>query len=239
LDVLPTIASPQQLRYRNRISLKSEGNRFGYFEKKSHKFMPIDDCLIAEESAWAKATRESENEEFSFSQVNTEQNKKLIELVLNTAKNFDSKNIYDLYAGSGNFTFPLTESSKAQVVGVELFAPAVQQARRQIESKNWGPNKCEFYLSDVGHFLKRAVFPPNSLVLIDPPRAGCSKDVIESLAFQKMAGLMYISCNPASLARDLELFESIQGRKLNIQMVQPIDMFPQTDHVETFVLATF
>lgn len=91
----------------------------------------------------------------------------------------------------------------------------------------------KFYLADVELYLKRQVLDENALVSIDPPRAGCTLGVVQALAQQKLKSILYISCNPSALARDLKAF--VASGKWKIGRIQAFDMFPQTDHVETLV----
>lgn len=236
IQVEPVVPSPQQYRYRNRIRLKKEGNKFGYFEKKSHTFIEVAGCAIAEDAAWADAVSEDyDDADFSFSQVNTAQNQNLVNTLVGWAQKYQPSAIYDLYAGSGNFTIPLAKNFRVSTVGVEVSPDSVQTIRKFIADQNFPPQKIEFYLSSVDNFLKRTALPENSLVVVDPARGGCSEDVLRSLSLHKICALFYISCNPATLARDLNIFESFLGRKLLIKNVQPFDMFPQTDHIETLV----
>jgi 23S rRNA (uracil1939-C5)-methyltransferase len=143
--------------------------------------------------------------------------------------------VYDLYAGSGNFTFPLyREFPQTSFIGVDLNTRSIQQAQTKVRSLALSPKRMLFFLADVELYLKRQSLKENSIVLLDPPRSGCSEAVIRNLASQKqIQRIFYISCNPAALARDLERLRTLGGWKA--QRVQPFDMFPQTDHVETLV----
>ena len=116
---------------------------------------------------------------------------------------------------------------------VELSAKLVQRGRQLNSSK-----RLQFHQSDVESFLRRQAPAPQSLVVVDPPRGGCTQYVMESLALAKPAKIIYISCHPTSLVRDLQWFfkaASAAGLKYSIKTVQPFDMFPQTDHIETVV----
>ena len=137
----------------------------------------------------------------------------------------------DLYSGSGNFTFPLAAVfPSAKVIGVELNSPAVQLGNElaKIQSKN-----IRFERAKVEEFLKRWSPPGGQyLILIDPPRTGCDPAAIKILKDLKPTCLVYISCHPVTLARDLKAFSESGW---SMEYAQPIDMFPQTDHVETVV----
>lgn len=169
-----------------------------------------------------------------FSQVNSLQNLKLIETVLHWFRPLNPGKIYDLYCGAGNFTFPLLKQfPKASLVGVELNSKSVSAAQNRVKDLNLSPLRLNFFLSDVEVFLKKQPLEESSVVLLDPPRAGCSALVIQALAQQKPQKIIYLSCNPAALARDLGNFHELGGWK--ISKLQPFDMFPQTDHIEILV----
>lgn len=193
------------------------------------------ELLRTPENKIEKVFEDSPFEGVGFSQVNTRQNENLIKTVLEWMKPHKTSHVYDLYAGAGNFTFPLlTEFPQAALTGVELSDKSVRQAQSFIRNQNISPKRIQFYLSDVELFLKRTTLAKGSLVLLDPPRAGCSENVVRTLAVQKeIQKIFYISCNPSALARDLERFRSFGGWVA--RRVQPFDMFPQTDHVETLV----
>lgn len=180
-----------------------------------------------------------EKEGVGFSQVNRFQNEDLIRTVLDWSEGSEYERIFDLYSGGGNFTFPLaTKYPLQQIIAAELDSKLVQRAKEKIQ-KDPGLNKrTQYYLSDVESFVRRTQFQPKDLILLDPPRAGADKDVMTGLANANVAKIIYISCHPASLARDLKYFFSAQeqtssSRKLKLRRVQCFEMFPQTDHVET------
>jgi 23S rRNA (uracil1939-C5)-methyltransferase len=258
--------SPQPLRYRNRIQLKYEQPRLGFYGRGTHEIVDIDDCLITEE-ALAKEIpplkkslsigrktaipkielllktsgekeivfEDSPFEGAGFSQVNRWQNEKLIATVLEWAATAPFTAIYDLYAGAGNFTFPLLQKfPTVKVIGVELNSKTVQLAQKRIADQSLSPKKIDFFLADVELFLKRTSLVDNALIVLDPPRAGCSENVLKYIEHQPISRLLYISCDPSSLARDLTRLHS-QKRPWRLVRAKPFDMFPQTDHVETLV----
>jgi len=180
-----------------------------------------------------------EKEGVGFSQVNRFQNEDLIQTVLQWSQGFEYDRVFDLYAGSGNFTFPLAEQFRTQQINaVELDAKLVKKAREKIQGTGSLNKRVNYYLSDVAAFLKRVQFQPKDLVLLDPPRAGAAKSVMTALAQGSVKKIIYISCHPVSLARDLQYFFEMQkslpeARQLKLTKVQCFEMFPQTDHVET------
>ncbi len=176
---------------------------------------------------------------FAFSQVNTQQNRNLVASVVSVfvMKFLDSKNpvLFDLYSGSGNFTFPLAKAFPgASITAVELNRESVLRGKEKSAEAKSGRD-INWLQSDVGEFLKTVSFPVGSGVLIDPPRSGCTPDVTAVLASSPIEFLVYVSCHPVTLARDLKPFFQAG---FALESVQPFDMFPQTDHVETLAVLT-
>jgi 23S rRNA (uracil1939-C5)-methyltransferase len=140
--------------------------------------------------------------------------------------------VFDLYAGSGNFTIPLLNQFKASsVMAVELNEKLVLRGRAQNKDK-----RLSYFTSDVESYLKRAHLTENDLVVLDPPRAGTSEYIMRALASAKPKKIIYISCHPVSLARDLKWFfdwNQKMGHNYKLSRLQTFEMFPQTDHVET------
>jgi 23S rRNA (uracil1939-C5)-methyltransferase len=259
-QVLPIVASPREFRYRNRVQVHLTGKKWGYFARRSHDLVETQDCWIAEEDLVSKLNEskdsdktldqrrvqvtlhknlqvtfdqeQAENDDLGFSQVNRFQNENLIKTALDWADGVWPE-IWDLYAGAGNFSFPLAQKfRKSRTTAVELSSTSVQKAQALLREGNISPQQMKFVLSDVGIFLKRAIQTPGSLIFLDPPRGGCDPNVIHALAAQACSKILYVSCNPATLARDLTLLKKLTKRRLHIRRVQAFDMFPQTDHVE-------
>lgn len=247
-QVHPIVSSTKEWNYRNRIRLKWDGKTLGFFKRKSHDFVEAKECLIADESIRPQFQNarlklkgkppqeitlsvDGVTEVNQFSQVNSLVNDILKNAVLEWANKPSSGTIYDLYAGSGNFSFPLQSQFKASLIGVELSLPSIQLARENIKKLSLRPDQCEFYLSSVDLFLKKSPLIPSSLVLVDPPREGLSNFVAQSLLDSNVSQILYISCDPATLARDLKLLNA----KFKLKQLQVFDMFPQTAHIETLV----
>jgi len=176
---------------------------------------------------------------FAFSQVNTQQNRNLVSVVVGAfvSKFIDQEKplIFDLYAGSGNFTFPLAKAfSGARVTAVELNRESVERGSVRTRDE-FGKHDIRWVQSDVGAFLSETQIPKGSAVLLDPPRAGCDPAVVQAIASSPLAFVAYVSCHPVTLARDLKFFREAGW---TLESVQPFDMFPQTDHVETLVVLT-
>lgn len=185
---------------------------------------------------------EGSEDETAFAQVNTAQNDALIRyveeaFVIEGAETVADLKIFDLYAGSGNFTFPLAAHfSHAKVTSVELNHRSVETARK-IAAKKFADQplrKPRIEEADVAVFLASIGDLNDAFVLLDPPRTGCAPEVMQALVSAAPRAIVYVSCHPVTLARDLH-FLSEAGYELI--SIQPIDMFPQTDHVETVVVA--
>lgn len=167
----------------------------------------------------------------SFYQVNTYQTETLYNKAFDLAEIGKDDEVLDLYSGVG--TIGMIASRRARhVTGVEIVEDAVRDARENCRIN--GIENCDFLCGDAqkltGQFKEEGrVF---DVAIIDPPRKGCSAQTIETLINLSCKKLVYISCNPATLARDLELLKEYYS----VEVIQPVDMFPQTYHVETVVL---
>ncbi len=164
----------------------------------------------------------------SFFQVNSPQSVKLYKVIQEWAKPGDGK-VLDAYCGSGGISLWLARAG-LQVVGIEEFAPAIEDAKES--AKMNGIESCEFLSGTVEKHLPRFTEGETiDTVIVDPPRKGCSEKVINSLLKISPERIIYVSCNPSTLARDLSRMDSY-----HIEDMVVIDMFPQTQHVETAVL---
>jgi 23S rRNA (uracil1939-C5)-methyltransferase len=169
--------------------------------------------------------------------VNRFQNENMLKEFKSWVSENPSQDILDLYAGSGNFTFPLLELfPKAKIQAVELSSAAVKKAHELLKSRNVSFHQVKFILSDVELFLKRQELKPEQLVVLDPPRIGCSENVMRYLAAAGIQRIIYISCQHTAFARDFMRLQnhaqSLAKGRYEITKVQPFDMFPQTDHIE-------
>lgn len=249
---LPIIPSPMPTHYRNKVQLKFENNVLGFYARKTHTVVTSENCILMEEPLFSrhlqlatdlKEKKEPVNKielsltEEGFSQVNRFVNELLQNELMSWLEDYTFQYFFDFYAGSGNFTFPIfKKNKKATFTAVELSHLSVQNAKNQIKKMNLPPAQLKFYQSDVEVFLKRNLIPSDSLILLDPPRAGCSDYVIRSIEKSKARAIFYISCDPSSLSRDLK--KLIETSSWKIKRVRSFDMFPQTHHVETLVELT-
>ncbi|MBE6479248.1 MAG: 23S rRNA (uracil(1939)-C(5))-methyltransferase RlmD [Olsenella sp.] len=164
----------------------------------------------------------------SFFQVNTKGAERLVQLVMEALNPSEGDEAMDLYCGAGTFTLPLARRA-GFVSAVESYGPAVRDLRRNLEVA--GLDNVDAVGGDAGR-----EFPDTDadVIVVDPPRAGLAKDVVEQLSAQPARAIAYVSCDPATLARDLARFE--EAGTFRPVRVTPVDLFPQTYHVETVTL---
>ncbi|MDR3592563.1 MAG: 23S rRNA (uracil(1939)-C(5))-methyltransferase RlmD [Negativicutes bacterium] len=167
----------------------------------------------------------------SFFQVNTAQARVLYDKAVEYAGLSGKETVIDAYCGTGTITLFLARSA-ARVYGIEVVAAAVEDARQNARAN--GVGNVEFVVGDAVQVmpqLYRQGIRPHAVV-VDPPRAGCEPQVLETFVRMQPERIVYVSCNPASLARDLALLaeSGYQPRE-----IQPVDMFPHTHHVECVV----
>jgi len=168
----------------------------------------------------------------SFFQVNSEQAAKLYGEALKAANLTSKETVVDVYCGTGTITLFLAQKA-ARAIGIEIVPSAIKDAR--INARNNKIANAQFVLGDAAVELPKLAQEgiKADVIVLDPPRAGCDQRVINAIAAVKPKKVVYVSCNPASLARDAELLCK-KGYKIN--KVQPVDLFPQTHHVESVVL---
>jgi 23S rRNA (uracil1939-C5)-methyltransferase len=167
----------------------------------------------------------------SFFQINSKQAEKLYNLISQWTEKAEDNIIVDAYSGSGGIALWLAKQGR-NVIGIEKYEPAMEDAK--LSAKNNGLSDCQFLTGTVEeHAPKIASDKPIHTFIMDPPRKGCSEAVIQTLLEAKPKQIIYVSCNPSTLARDLERLEGYQ-----VQETHVIDMFPQTQHIETAILAT-
>ncbi|MBI2975251.1 MAG: class I SAM-dependent RNA methyltransferase, partial [Deltaproteobacteria bacterium] len=239
-NVLPTIPSPKIWNYRNRVKLhKDKNGRVGFYAAGSHEIIEIDECLIS-----LCHPRESGDPEHliakeGFTQINTFQNKNLQNLVADLVKTSGANTVLELYCGNGNLTFAIAKNVR-NITAADSDKRAINNACHSRKSGN--PLNaldpcfrrddtnitfiCRSAQAAAKHFAKNKNV---DCVVLDPPRDGC-KDIIEDLLNLKPASIIYVSCNPSTLARDIAML--IKGGYF-LKQAQPIDMFPQTYHIET------
>lgn len=166
----------------------------------------------------------------SFFQVNRRQAEALYNIVLELSGLSGKENVVDVYCGTGTISLFLARKAR-KVFGIEIVADAIRDAKEN--AKHNHISNSEFLVGDAAvelpKLLTKGLRP--DVVVVDPPRAGCEERVLQSILSVSPKRVVYVSCNPATLARDL----SILCNEYDICSVQPVDMFPQTIHVETVV----
>jgi len=164
----------------------------------------------------------------SFFQTNTRSCEKLYSKVSEYAALKGDEVVIDLYSGTG--TIPIWLSDQAKMVyGIEIVKSAVIDAKKNAQLN--GIENCEFLEGDIKDVLPRLKQKPD-VMIIDPPRVGMHKDVVGQVLSISPQKIVYVSCNPATLARDLEML----APKYEVKQIQPIDMFPHTYHIESVAL---
>jgi len=167
----------------------------------------------------------------SFSQVNFEQNEKLIRTVVEFSGGRENEKVLDLYAGVGNLTLPLAIHA-GEVWGIEENGVAVEDAKFNAERN--GIRNARFIEGKVEEVLKVWDKGRPDQMILDPPRAGCKK-VIDQIVKLEPKKIVYVSCEPTTFTRDLRLFTE---RGYSLERLRLIDMFPQTYHIEVVALLT-
>jgi len=243
-DVVP---AKKNWNYRNRIQLHvSKKGQIGFYEAQSHDIVEFDECLIAEselntqlkelKSEGHKGPKSIELRSQSgqgFEQVHTDQNKLLKELVVSLVNPKVDDMIADVYCGAGNFTFELAKKAK-KVIGFEKSLEALKVAqentlKNKIDNIQWRQGEASRLLYQC--VREKMKF---DAMIFDPPRRGLD-DVLKFIGQLAPGRVVLISCEIASFAKDVKGLLDL-GYKLH--QVTPLDMFPQTHHVEIVALLT-
>jgi 23S rRNA (uracil1939-C5)-methyltransferase len=168
----------------------------------------------------------------SFYQTNSDQAYELYKITREFAGLSGNETVYDLYTGTGTIAQFVSKKAK-KVIGVESVPEAILDAKANAERNNI--TNCEFFVGDMKVVFNEAFIAQHGkpdVIITDPPRDGMHKDVIEQILKIAPEKVVYVSCNSATQARDLALMDE----KYKVTRVRPVDMFPQTHHVENVVL---
>ncbi len=170
----------------------------------------------------------------SFFQSNSRQAEKLYNLAVELARPQSEDTILDLYSGTGTISFFLAQKAR-HVLGIESSSRTVEDAKKNAVLN--GITSCRFICSEAKDYLALARVRQEKFqaVVADPPRSGLHPQVVENLIKLAPPKIVYVSCNPSTLARDLKLFCE---EKYRLETVQPVDMFPHTYHIESVNLLT-
>lgn len=254
--IAPVVPCPQPYGYRNRIMVRSQWNKpeqklnIGFVRWDCGLVEDVEECKIAEPAlneqlryvrahppprGGLKVVLRTLPEDWdvppdSFFQNNFSLLPKLVETVREFVSAGGARHLVDLYCGVGFFGIELADAIES-FVGVEYDRRAIQSARHNAAARKI--NKGEFVAKKVEDFLPelwKQFPPPATTVLLDPPRKGCPPQTLKLLREARPTQLIYISCHPATMARDLNIL-CAEG-VFELVHVQPLDMFPQTQHVE-------
>ncbi|MER2006737.1 MAG: 23S rRNA (uracil(1939)-C(5))-methyltransferase RlmD, partial [Psychrobacillus sp.] len=164
----------------------------------------------------------------SFYQVNPEQTEVLYQQALDYAQLAGDETVIDAYCGIGTISLFLAQKAK-QVLGVEIVPQAIEDAKRNAELNDFTNTYFEAGPAEevIPRWYKEG--KTADVLVVDPPRKGCDEALLTTIIEQRPKRVVYVSCNPATLARDLRILED-GGYKT--QEIQPVDMFPQTTHCE-------
>jgi tRNA/tmRNA/rRNA uracil-C5-methylase (TrmA/RlmC/RlmD family) len=254
--IAPVVPCPQPYGYRNRIMIRSQWNKpeqklnIGFVRADCGLVEDIEECKIAEPAlneqirhgrahpppkGGIKVVLRVQPEGWdvppdSFFQNNFSLLPKLVETVRETLRSAGTTHLVDLYCGVGFFSIELADAVDS-FVGVEYDQLAIKAARRNAVAR--GRANGEFVAGMVEEVLPELVkrFSPGATtVLLDPPRKGCQPQLLSLLRDVRPAQLIYVSCHPATMARDLNVL--CGDGVFELARVVPLDMFPQTQHVE-------
>lgn len=254
--VQPLLPCPAPYGYRNRILVRSQWNKpaqklnLGYVRTDGGLVCDVESCAIAEPALNTALTEWRRNPppkggikallrippedwdvpEHSFFQNNFFALPALVKEVRDRLQDAGTRHLIDAYCGVGFFSLSVADSLES-FTGVELDAQAIAAARRN--QRRRGFSHGEFIPGDTDAWLPRLLRqcdPRVAAVLLDPPRVGCHAPTLRVLREAHPAQILYVSCHPATLARDLKAL--CADGKYRLVRVQPVDMFPQTQHVE-------
>ena len=168
----------------------------------------------------------------SFYQTNSRQAYNLYKVTRDFAGLTGDELVYDLYTGTGTIANFVSRKAR-QVIGIEYVPEAIEDAK--VNSALNDIDNTLFFAGDMKDILNQEFineYGRPDVIITDPPRAGMHGDVIDTILFAEPKRIVYVSCNPATQARDLSLLDV----KYKVLRVQPVDMFPHTHHVENVVL---
>ncbi len=254
------IVYDREYNYRNKAQFKSKKNILGFFEKESHKIIEVEYCHLMQDKINAELTKirkkytkiNKENvlistkkngtpkttfsngrKQQGFAQVNSKVNRYLVRIITELIKKLgdvrDNLYIIDLFCGDGNLSLGLSGLVK-KVVGYDLSSDLIYKANRA--TKKLTDETGYDYVCKSAEIPLAGRNSKATCLIIDPPRNGIKKG-IEDIAGSNVPLVIYVSCNPATLTRDLKVFQE-NGYQINNILL--LDMFPQTYHIETITV---
>lgn len=252
----PVVPCPNPYGYRNRIMIRSQWDKFkkglniGFIRADNRLVVDIEECKIAEPALNEQITHVRKNPppkggikvvlrvppegwevpRDSFFQNNFFLLPKLVDTVRERLSQSGTRFLIDAYCGVGFFSLELADQVE-RYLGVELDASAIKAARRNAATH--GKANGEFLAGRTEDLLPGMLAKfenAKTTLILDPPRTGCPPDMLELLRQLKPAQILYVSCHPATLARDLNVL--CGGSVFDLAKIVPLDMFPQTQHIE-------
>lgn len=256
-DIIP---SDQQFNYRNKVTFQVDRNKIGFYSKQSNDITEVKICLLLQDKLnnYLQNTNNTthqivlrtngidilDNEEDtiikeigkykylvslkSFFQVNDNVTYKMYEKIKEYCNSSKEDYILDLYCGTGTIGIYLSDEC-AKVLGIEINKQAIVDANKNKKLNN--VDNIEFIANDVSKVINKIDFKP-TIVVVDPPRAGLDEKTIKEIIKINPHTLVYTSCDPMTLARDLNILKYY----FKIEEITPFDMFPNTYHVECVCL---
>jgi 23S rRNA (uracil1939-C5)-methyltransferase len=256
-DIIP---SDNIYHYRNKVTYHIDGKNIGFYEKKSNKIVTIDKCLLLDKClneyqvdsinnrkeivlrTNVKEVLDNNKNKIlinigkykykvsleAFFQVNTNVTYKMYEKIKEYANATNNDYVLDLYCGTGTIGIYVSDTCK-EVLGIEINEQAIKDANDNKELNNI--TNIKFVASDVAKVIDKLGFNP-SIILVDPPRAGLDNKTINEIIKMNPSRIVYTSCDPMTLARDLKILKEAYS----IKEITPFDMFPNTYHVENVCL---
>lgn len=252
----PVVPCPQPYGYRNRIMIRSQWNKpeqrlnIGYIRHDDRLVVDIDECKIAEPALNEQIRHVRANPppkgglkvvlrvapegwevpRDSFFQNNFFLLPRMIEVVRERLRDSGARHLVDAYCGVGFFSVELADLVES-FAGVEVDMPAIKAARKNAAAR--GRSNGEFLAGRTEDLLPQLLakfHADRTSIILDPPRTGCPPQSLQLLRETRPAQIIYVSCHPATLARDLQLL--CADGVYQLTKVVPLDMFPQTQHVE-------
>lgn len=258
LQLLPIQPSPQPTHYRNRIQLRRRGKQLGFFRRDSHDIVDIESCALAAAPVNEEITRlrseraqnpagekielavstkgevrrvfDSEHGAEGFRQINEAQNdflRSTVRTLINTT--FPSEKILELFCGDGNLTFAYATPGQ-EIVAVDSHAGAVTRAQQNLADEGFNIRFENFWVGkDLPHQVGAKFIETYDTLVLDPPRSGIGARVLQKMLGPRVKKIIYISCSALTFSQDVK---ELSNAGFLFRSLQPIDMFPQTHHVE-------
>lgn len=254
---LPIIPSEQTLGYRTRIQVSRENGKLGFFRRNTRSVVDVETCAIARpelneklaglraektpegargreelfiDSAGQSHRRGIEMYGLDFAQIHEGQNLKLRARVAEWMALAGARNVVELYCGNGNLTFTYADRVE-KVWAADSSKWSIEKANKEAAERELA-HRVRFEVRQVGytlrHRLPQDVSTSYDTLLLDPPRQGIGGDVLREWATNNLKNIVYVSCSPNTFAQDLTKIREM----FDVRLVQAIDMFPQTRHVE-------